>query len=575
VRYAPVLVGFISLFALAATLLIREASPGALARAHAEIGTSFDTCATCHTTAGLDAGCLSCHDEIAKQFGSGRGFHAKRQSDCAQCHPDHHGPSFDVMEAVAWGVEERVSFDHSHVSFTLAESHAELSCERCHRAPRTYLGLDQRCATCHEDVHGGTLFKDCASCHDQKSFKPATNLDHDRFFPLVGVHREAACARCHKGQDYTDVKGKQCRACHETPHTFATADGCEECHAGEDREWGVKSFDHAKAAVSLSAPHVSVACAECHKADLDYANRFPEPPRAMKQCRSCHEDVHRGQFEQACTHCHEETRFKPSRIRRDRHDSFVLNGAHAKAECNGCHTEIEGTRRFVNTPRNCGECHTDPHEGQFAGSCASCHTERAFLPARYPLARHTQFALDGAHGAVACNSCHTMQGKTRRFVGTPKECAACHENPHGNQFAPKGCAACHTTARFRIQPFEHTGYRLEGKHAKADCARCHRRAGKPPVRVYRGTSRDCASCHRDEHRGQFAPRSCDACHAGFREWELRKFDHSTTRFPLDGRHRRISCDDCHPKVKQRDGREVVQYRPLGHQCKDCHEVERR
>ncbi|MHC4847865.1 MAG: hypothetical protein ACYTEG_05345 [Planctomycetota bacterium] len=571
--HAPALVGFLALLALAATLVIREPSPGALARSHADIGTTLETCATCHAEDGLDAGCLSCHDAIAKQIESGAGFHAERRSDCARCHPDHHGESFDVMEAVAWSADERASFDHGHVAFTLAESHEELSCERCHRAPRTYLGLVQQCASCHEDVHGGKLFKDCASCHDQKSFKPATNLDHDRFFPLVGQHREAACARCHSGLDYKEVKGKQCRSCHDSPHTFATADGCEECHEGTDRTWRLESFDHKRANLALSASHAAAACAQCHEPAAAYEQRFAA--RSMKECRSCHEDVHRGQFEAACSDCHSETRFKPARYDRERHESFALNGAHAKAKCNDCHTEVDGTRRFVDTPRSCAACHEDPHDGQLAGSCAACHTEEAFLPARYPLERHKQFPLEGAHGAVACNSCHTKQGETRRFVGTPKECAACHENPHGDQFAPKGCATCHTTARFRIQPYEHTGYRLEGEHGKADCARCHRRAGKPPVRVYRGTSRDCASCHRDEHRGQFAPRSCDACHAGFREWELRKFDHSTTRFPLDGRHRRISCDDCHPKVKQRDGREVVQYRPLGHQCKDCHEVERR
>ena len=141
-----------------------------------------------------------------------------------------------------------------------------------------------------------------------------------------------------------------------------------------------------------------------------------------------------------------------------------------------------------------------------------------------------------------------------------------------------GCAACHDADRFRIRPFDHakrTSYPLEGKHASADCARCHRKAGSPPVRKYRKVARTCATCHGDEHRGQFAQRRCDRCHSGFREWEIRKFDHGRTRFPLDRTHRRISCDDCHPKVRQRDGRKVVQYRPLGRKCKDCHEVERR
>ena len=581
---APLFVGFAALLTLAAMLVLREPSPGALATAHAEIGTGFATCATCHTPNGLDAGCLSCHDAIGDQIDSGRGFHADRRSDCASCHPDHHGASFDVMEAVAWRPGEHQSFDHGHVAFQLSDSHDDLTCRRCHRGGRTYLGLDQQCASCHDDIHGGELFGDCAKCHDQRSFKPASLFDHDRNFPLVGRHKEAACDRCHGGLDYHDVKGRECHACHDSPHRFESPKGCEECHRGADDEWIVarERYDaprHAGTGFALAAPHAEVACAKCHKPTLDYEARFVAPPRAEAECRTCHEDVHRGQFKSACTDCHAKTHFLPVLFDRARHNDFALRGAHKKAGCRACHTEVAGTRRFVDTPRTCAACHTDPHGGQFKESCDSCHDENSFAPARYTVTRHDKYPLTGAHGGVACNSCHASAQGVRRFVGTARTCAACHDNPHGSQFSREmkagGCAACHDTASFRKRPFDHATYALEGEHASADCARCHRRAGTPPTRVYRGTSRSCANCHRDEHRGQFAKRNCDSCHKGFREWELRRFDHSGTRFPLDATHRKISCDDCHPKVRQRDGGRVVQYRPLGHECKDCHEVDRR
>ena len=127
---APVVVGFLALLALAATLVVRAPSPGALARPHESIGSTLATCSTCHTEQGLDAGCLACHDAIAEQIENGRGFHAERRSDCAQCHPDHHGQRFDVMEAIAWGDEERASFRHDHVEFKLAASHDDLACDR-------------------------------------------------------------------------------------------------------------------------------------------------------------------------------------------------------------------------------------------------------------------------------------------------------------------------------------------------------------------------------------------------------------------------------------------------------------
>ena len=82
------------------------------------------------------------------------------------------------------------------------------------------------------------------------------------------------------------------------------------------------------------------------------------------------------------------------------------------------------------------------------------------------------------------------------------------------------------------------------------------------------------SCHVDQHRGQFAGRDCRTCHTSSQTWTLAGFDHRQTSFPLDGRHARVSCAGCHTPVKQRDGSLVVQYRPLGTRCEDCHDIGR-
>ena len=249
---APIVVGFLAILALAFTLVLREPSPGPLAQTHADIGSTLESCSLCHAPGGLDAGCLACHDEIEEQIETGRGFHVERASDCARCHPDHHGSSFDVMEAIAWEGEGRESFRHEHVEFQLSDSHDELGCRQCHRGSRSYLDLEQDCGSCHEDVHGGDLFRDCAQCHDQKQFKPASLFDHNRSFPLLGRHAEASCDRCHGGLDYRDVKGKQCESCHSSPHRFEFSSGCEECHRAADLSWTVaqEMFDasrHARA----------------------------------------------------------------------------------------------------------------------------------------------------------------------------------------------------------------------------------------------------------------------------------------------------------------------------------------
>jgi len=152
------------------------------------------------------------------------------------------------------------------------------------------------------------------------------------------------------------------------------------------------------------------------------------------------------------------------------------------------------------------------------------------------------------------------------------------------QFArEKSCTACHRTdaSTFRIEPFDHAReakYPLTGAHAQVTCNACHRR-DKAGVRRYRGTAQACASCHTDPHRGQFrrnGATNCERCHGSAVAWNDMTFDHNRqTRFPLDRTHAQVACDRCHFGVKQPDGARVVQYRPLGTQCRDCHDFDKR
>jgi hypothetical protein len=203
------------------------------------------------------------------------------------------------------------------------------------------------------------------------------------------------------------------------------------------------------------------------------------------------------------------------------------------------------------------------------------------------VATHQRFPLTGSHRAVACNACHEKDARgVRRFDGVNRQCRGCHEAPHGRQFArarEKSCTACHRgdATTFRIEPFDHArkaGYPLTGAHAQATCNACHR-SDQAGVRRYRGTATACASCHTDPHRGQFrrnGATDCEACHGSTVAWNDMEFDHTRqTRFPLDRAHEQVACDRCHFSVKQPDGARVVQYRPLGTQCRDCHEFDKR
>ena len=70
----------------------------------------------------------------------------------------------------------------------------------------------------------------------------------------------------------------------------------------------------------------------------------------------------------------------------------------------------------------------------------------------------------------------------------------------------------------------------------------------------------CGACHKDPHRGAFA-QDCHACHNenGFRG---AAFDHTRTKFPLQGKHRVLACASCHKKGSD--------FRGLRTDCVACH-----
>jgi len=580
----PLIAGTLAILGFAVYLAAESPSPGPLARRHAalaELG-KLPGCERCHAAKGLDEGCLGCHEEIREQRDTGTGYH-REVRECAACHPEHNGKAFDLMEAVAWTRGTKRNFHARQPSFGLRKSHDALACGACHAKPRTYLGLDESCATCHDEVHEGGDFADCKACHDQAAFKPATRFDHAAFFELQGAHAKAACGKCHTS--FKKARGKRCRECHASPHETDWGKGCEACHAADAANWSeaAPAFTpalHARTGFALEPPHDRVECAKCHIPRTPYADRFQK----RESCRACHEDEHAGQFaNRGCLDCHAAERFVPSKITTATHATFALDGAHARADCKACHAQ----GRFANTPRDCRGCHEDVHEGQFKQqACSKCHTQERFRPARYDLAGHAEFPIMGAHRAVTCRACHTQetQDRARRFVGTPRRCEACHTDPHGSQFAKeKRCEACHRAdaATFRIAPFDHaqrTGYRLEGAHAKADCSACHR-TDKSGVRRYRKTPADCSACHTDVHRAQFLRKGevrCDRCHLAGGGWSDLEFDHNRmSRFPLDKTHVRVACASCHLPVPQPDKSRVIGYRPIGRECRDCHEIQGR
>ena len=571
----------LSLLSLALVLALfaldtQRTSPGELSPVHARIAelSGNDGCEKCHGSfaQSMRSACLDCHEPIAQSIERKRGLHGTQDTaECERCHVEHHGKDLEIAGARAFalaGISDREHYDHAALGFALAGKHLELGCSKCHAnadvavpkagEPR-FLGLAQDCATCHDDPHQGRMARACADCHGQsEAFAQVAAFDHGDEILSRGAHARAACVDCHSKDGPRSVEAlgsaksppptRTCEQCHDSPHAAdfiaasaaqlaqSGASTCGVCHdpAGgaftdakppTDIDW------HAASGFALSAPHAEVACASCHTAALTggadpsealgFAQRYPG--RSADDCASCHADPHAGQF---------------------------------------------AASRFA------------------ADSCLDCHERTSFKPSKIDASAHarTAFALAGAHLKLDCSKCHvadaSLAGAALRFVGTPQACAACHADPHGDQFAgdplaAQGCVGCHdqssfVPSSFGLERHAQTSFALDGAHAAASCGACHLKDPEQPGSSARftETSTACGGCHADSHEGRFSDprlladfpalveRGCAACHdtQSFAHGARERFDHASfADFVVDGAHARAGCESCHAPSAQPDG----------------------
>lgn len=524
-----------------------------------------------------------------------------RRADCGDCHDPRR-----VRDA---GVRERLA---------------------ANPRARTFLGLTTACADCHFDEHRGQLGADCGDCHDSERWKPAPGFAHERAgYPLRGAHRGVECARCHRSEAdpageepggafppprsprfarYRPVPAGECSDCHSDPHAGRLGALCTSCH--DPAGWragtapGAGRFDHSRTRYPLEGRHRDAACETCHRLRADGTRALTG--LRFARCDDCHEDAHGGQVaaiaarapgraagetgEAGCERCHTVQGFAPARFTLADHAAtrYPLEEAHAAVPCRGCHADDPELRGRAKEPMrldygnrslgDCGTCHADPHQGQFAAegggaagrparACADCHGMRSFRTPRFDHGRDARFPLRGRHAELACGACHrrrsaALGGTPVAYRGLPLSCAGCHADPHLGQFARAGradCAACHDETAFRPAPgFDHARARLAltGAHAAARCEACHREVDVPGVgraRHYRPLAVECAGCHADPHQGAFAPgaesRDCESCHQTG-DWKRVRFDHERTRFPLFPQHRHVECRACHPEGRR-------------------------
>lgn len=280
-----------------------------------------------------------------------------------------------------------------------------------------------------------------------------------------------------------------------------------------------------------------------------------------------------------------------------------LNRVHADLEgianCEKCHE----ARKQISSAK-CLDCHKilkeriDSGKGLHSNAnyrdCTSCHVEHlgresqlVWWPDGIANFDHslTGYKLQGKHAGLDCRKCHEEKnikhqitllkaGKDLKttFLGLEQKCLNCHKDEHRGQLG-EDCLKCHEMHGWKpVTGFDHskTSFALSGKHLDVDCVKCHTRIvdkNDPEVSFLKltGIKHDgCVDCHKDIHAGKFS-QVCATCHntSGWKNVNRSEFDHSKTRYPLQGKHALLACEKCHEKGKPLTG---LQYG----KCTDCH-----
>jgi hypothetical protein len=264
------------------------------------------------TGAHTDAKCASCH---AGERWKGTPLLC---NDCHRQQDVHKGQNGLKCESCHttknW---KEISFNHDRdTKFPLLGKHLPAKCESCHTKDPKLEKLAITCMPCHgkDDVHKGSLGKECQKCHNESGWKIGVLFDHDKDtkFKLLDKHVTTKCADCHTTKDYREAP-KTCVGCHKKKdiHIGRLGPKCEDCHnAANWKQW---TYDHTtQARYPLTGAHATTSCYACH------TEKNAEKVVTPKTCIGCHrkDDTHKGAFGTGCGKCHSTKTFLPAVVPR-------------------------------------------------------------------------------------------------------------------------------------------------------------------------------------------------------------------------------------------------------------------
>lgn len=181
---------------------------------------------------------------------------------------------------------------------------------------------------------------------------------------------------------------------------------------------------------------------------------------------------------------------------------------------------------------------------------------------------------------VLCLDCHTgittqinLSTGTHSLINHVNRCAECHSDHRGIDFSPMENAFKlfdHTSTSFSL-----VWHQVNYAASPMECKACH------TVEIgFSFSNSQCHTCHAQQdmdfaiaHDQDFG-NDCISCHDG--EDLMVRFDHTTTQFPLEGKHGLLECRDCHNQQFLFDSElsnpqtyEVI-FKITSRECVGCH-----